>query len=242
MSRRTAAAVVALLLPSCWLSSIAAGQTTQSSGGPPANAVFLFDGGSLDRWQYRDGRPADWLLVGDGAMEVRGGDVQTKDEYQDFILHVEFMTPVMPEIVSGQARGNSGVYLQGRYEVQVLDSHGLAKLADNDCAAVYKVAAPSVDASLPPGEWQTYDITFTAPRFDEAGKKTANARVTVAWNGQVVHENLEIPGPTGGGDKETADPGPIRLQDHGNKVRYRNVWIAPTGAPATSPATTRAAP
>jgi hypothetical protein len=127
----------------------------------------------------------------------------------------------------GQDRGNSGVYLMDRYEVQVLDSFGLVP-QDNECGGIYKVATPKVKASFPPDVWQTYDITFRAPRFDAQGKKVKNATVTVVQNGLTIHENVEIPGPTGGavGGPE-AKEAPLRLQDHGNPVRFRNIWALP---------------
>ena len=191
----------------------------------PDNATILFDGKDLSKWASRkDGGEAKWKLLEDGAMEVNGtGDIVTKEKYQDFTLHVEFMTPSMPD-KKGQARGNSGVYLQDRYEVQVLDSYGLQS-KDDDCASIYKQKAPSVNACKPPGEWQTYDITFKAAKFDESGKKTQGARVSVVQNGQKVIDDFECTGPTGQGAPEGPQAGPIRLQDHGNPVRYRNIWI-----------------
>lgn len=193
---------------------------------PPPGANVLFDGKDLSKWQYRkDGSEAKWTLVADNAMEVNGGDIVTKDKFQNFKLHVEFMTPNMPD-KKGQARGNSGVYLQDRYEVQVLDSYGLES-KDDDCGSIYKQKAPSVNACKPPEQWQTYDITFHAARFDASGKKTEGAHVSVVQNGQQIIDNFECTGPTGQGAPETPEPGPIRLQDHGNKVRYRNIWIMP---------------
>jgi hypothetical protein len=198
--------------------------------GLPQNAIVLFDGKDLSKWASRkDGSEAKWKLVGDRAMEVNGtGDIVTKDKFQDFTLHVEFMTPSMPD-KHGQARGNSGVYLQDRYEVQVLDSFGLES-KDDDCGAVYKEKAPAVNACKPPEQWQTYDITFKAAKFDASGKKVEGPHVTVIQNGQKIIDNFECTGPTGAGAPEGAEPGPIRLQDHGgNPVRYRNIWIVPGG-------------
>jgi hypothetical protein len=193
---------------------------------PPKDATVLFDGKDLSKWIYKkDGSPAQWKMLDDGAMEVHGGDIITRDKFRDFKLHVEFMTPSMPD-KHGQARGNSGIYLQDRYEVQVLDSYGLQS-KDDDCGSIYKQKAPSVNACKPPGQWQTYDITFHAAKFDASGKKTEGAHVSVVQNGQQIIDNFECTGPTGTGAPEGAEAGPIRLQDHGNPVRYRNIWIIP---------------
>jgi hypothetical protein len=193
---------------------------------PPPGAVVLFDGTSLDPWTKRDprGEPAPWRLVGDGSMEVQGGDIITREKFGSFHLHLEFRTPYMPQ-ARGQGRGNSGVYLQGRYEVQVLDSFGLSG-EDNDCGGLYQIARPRVNMCFPPLQWQTYDITFTAPERGPAGKKTANGRVTILHNGVLIHDNLELPRITGGAvnDRE-GEPEGILLQDHGDPVRYRNIWI-----------------
>ncbi|HEX5596940.1 MAG TPA: family 16 glycoside hydrolase [Micromonosporaceae bacterium] len=188
--------------------------------------VVLFDGTSLAKWRHSDGREAQWRLV-DGAAEVCCGDIRTKDSYGDFKLHVEFWLPQFPPEVTGQARANSGVYLQDRYEIQVLDSYGIDPLGLNDAAAIYLKKAADQNAALPPETWQSYDITFRAARYDSNGRKVEEARVTVVWNGVTVHDNVAIDGPTGGGAGEQPSLGPIRLQDHGDKVRYRNIWIEP---------------
>jgi len=168
-----------------------------------------------------------WRLVEGGAMEVapRSGSLLSKRAFTDHRIHLEFRTPFMPD-KRGQARGNSGVYVHGRYEIQVLDSYGLEGL-DNDCGGIYKVSAPRVNMCAPPLQWQTYDITFQAPRFDPAGKKTRNARITVVHNGVPIHEDLELPGPTPGGiaSDERPEPAPLFLQDHSDPVRYRNIWV-----------------
>lgn len=196
---------------------------------PATNAVVLFDGTNLDGWERRDvkqrGTPVAWK-VADGVMEVTpgSGDIVTKQKFSDFQLHLEFRLPFMPE-ARGQARANSGVYLQGRYEVQVLDSYGL-KGEDNECGGIYKVAAPRVNMCAPPGQWQTYDVTFHAPQFDKDGKKIKDAVVTVMHNGVIIHEDLVVPGPTGSSiDDDVHLPGGLLLQDHGNLVQYRNVWL-----------------
>jgi hypothetical protein len=196
---------------------------------PPPGAVVLFDGTTLAGWEPRDpklqGKPVGWM-ISDGVLQVAPGtgDIMTKRKFTDFQLHIEFRTPFMPE-ARGQDRGNSGVYLQGRYEVQVLDSYAL-KGEDNECGGIYKVSAPRVNMCAPPAQWQSYDITFTAPRFDTQGNKTHDAVVTVFHNGVLIHEDLMLPGVTGGAvDEDAKNPGALLLQDHGNLVQYRNIWL-----------------
>jgi hypothetical protein len=196
---------------------------------PPRGAIVLFDGKNFDQWKPAAAKPGQdsvqWKLV-DGAMEVKPGtgSIITKREFTDCKLHLEFRTPFMPE-ARGQGRGNSGVYLQGRYEVQVLDSYGLEGL-DNECGGIYQVAAPLVNMCAPPMQWQTYDITFRAPRFDQAGNKKSDPCLTVIHNGVKIHDQVNVPGSTTaalGGD--AAKPGGIYLQDHGNLVQFRNIWL-----------------
>ncbi|MFD4260809.1 family 16 glycoside hydrolase [Streptomyces sp. NPDC058534] len=193
---------------------------------PKGERVVLFDGADRAAWQHTDGRTAQWPLT-DGGMEVCCGDLRTKQAFGDFKLHTEFWLPELPPEVTGQNRANSGIYLQERYEIQVLDSFGDTTPADDEAAAIYKQKAADANAARPPGTWQTYDITFRAARFDDKGVKTEDARVTVVWNGVTVHDNVAISGPTGAGAPEGPTAGAIRLQDHGNKVRYRNIWIEP---------------
>lgn len=195
---------------------------------PKGARVVLFDGADRSAWQHTDGRTASWPLA-DGGMEVCCGDLRTKQEFGDFRLHTEFWLPELPPDVTGQDRANSGVYLQDRYEIQILDSWGDTTPADNEAAAIYQQKAADANAARPPGTWQTYDITFRAARFDANGAKTEDARVTVVWNGVKVHDDVALTGPTGAGDPEGPTAGSIRLQDHGNKVRYRNIWIEPLG-------------
>ena len=196
----------------------------------PQGAVVLFDGTGLSGWEPRDVKqrnaPVGWKMLEGGVLEVApgSGDIITKQKLTDFRLHVEFRLPFMPE-AREQARGNSGVYLQGRYEIQVLDSYGL-KGEDNECGGIYKVSAPRVNMCAPPGQWQTYDATFHAPRFDGEGKKVNDALLTVVHNGVVIQQDLAIPGPTGGAiEDDVKAPGGIMLQDHGNLVQYRNIWL-----------------
>jgi type 1 glutamine amidotransferase len=198
---------------------------------PPEGAVILFGGDDGAAWQHLQG-PFAWRGV-DGAVEVVAGtgNAFTREAFGDALLHVEFRCPPTADEVRGQAKGNSGVYIQGRYEVQVLDSYGVApsRVGKGDCGALYGQKAPDVNATRPGGRWQSYDIRFRAPRFDESGAKVENARVTVWHNGLLIHEDVEIPGPTAGGmgsDERAAAP--LMLQDHGNPVRYRNIWILPS--------------
>ena len=190
------------------------------------NTIVLFDGKNWsDHWMTRDGSPSEWIVRDDdGSAQVYGGDAVTRETFGDFQLHIEFFCPPT-ENKQGQARSNSGVYLHGRYEIQVLDSYGMEP-ASNLCGGIYQVAAPLVNASKPAGEWQSYDIIFRAPRFDGEQNVTEPARVTVIHNGIVIHNNLALPGTTPGGlDREVVVEGPILLQDHGDPVRYRNIWI-----------------
>ncbi len=193
---------------------------------PPTSATILFDGTNLDNWTKRDGTPATWPIE-NGQMMTIGGDIMSRQKFTDFHLHVDFWCNDSPSSVTGQGRANSGVFLQGRYEIQVLDSFGIDRApGKGDCGAIYNHAAPLVNASLPPETWQTYDIYFRAPRFAASGAKTENARVTAVHNGQIIHNNVEVPKATGAPvDEAYASPGPILLQDHGNHVRFRNVWV-----------------
>ena len=193
----------------------------------PTERITLFDGTSLDAWEAVAGGAATWP-VADGTMESFGGDIRTKQRFGDFRMHAEWYQPHYPPDVTGQARGNSGVYIQERYEIQVLDSFGIATPATNDAGAIYTKKAPDLNAATAPGTWQTYDIEFRAARFDSAGTKVADARVTVWWNGHLVHDDVAINGSTGAGRPEDPAPGAIRLQDHGDpgeNPRFRNVWI-----------------
>ena len=180
---------------------------------PPAGAIVLFDGTNVDAWV--DGHLDDRKLLAAGC--------KTKQAFGNFSAHFEFLLPFKP-LGRGQDRGNSGVYLQDRYEVQVLDSFGL-KGENNECGGIYSQTKPSVNMCYPPLTWQTYDIDFTAAKFDASGNKTKNAITTIKHNGMTIHENLEIKGATGGGQKEGPSPAPLQLQGHGNPVFYRNIWV-----------------
>ena len=179
----------------------------------PADAVVLFDGSNADQW--KNGKiSTDGLL-----ME----NTETVEAFEDFRLHIEFRLPYKPE-GRGQDRGNSGLYIHSRYEVQVLDSFGL-DLQFNDCASLYRFKAPDFNMSLPPLTWQTYDIWFKAAKFDADGNKTENVRITVMHNGVKVHDNLELPRKTGAGKPESPQLLPTKLQGHSNPVRFRNIWL-----------------
>ena len=180
---------------------------------PPAGAQVLFDGTNVD--SFEGGK-----ITPEGLLDVGG---LTKTLVNDFRLHLEFRLPYMP-YARDQGRANSGVYIQRRYEVQILDSFGLEPVF-NGCAALYRQQIPDLNMSFPPLQWQTYDIFFNAARWDEAGQKTADAQITVYHNGVAVHKDRVVPTKTGAGQKEAPTPGPILLQDHGNPIRYRNVWL-----------------
>ena len=197
---------------------------------PPPGATVLFDGKDLTGWTDMGGSPASWKVM-DGYMEVGKGDIRTKETYgPDFQLHVEFWLPLMAD-KKDQARANSGVYLQGRYEVQVLDSYMNPTYPKGECGALYLILGTSKNANKPPEQWQTYDITFRSPRVDDGGKVTKKGVLNVVFNGEMVIDNGEFDKVTGGAmDNKLATPGPIRLQDHGCKVRYRNIWLKPLEA------------
>ncbi len=211
--------------------------TPEQPGKPPSDATVLFGGADLSQWRSMDGSPAKWI-VKDGNMEcVRGsGYIRTLQAFGDCQLHVEWAAPAKPEGRS-QGRGNSGVFLMGNYEIQVLDSFDNITYADGQASAVYGQYPPQVNAARPPGQWQAYDIIFHRPHFDEQGKLLRRARVTVIHNGVLVQDNVELLGPTTWMNRPdyTAHPDklPLSLQDHGNPVLYRNIWIRelPGGQP-----------
>ena len=197
----------------------------------PSDAIVLFDGTSLAAWRADDAAksPARWRIV-DGTIEVVPGTgaIATAQAFGDVQLHIEWMAPDPPR-GSGQDRGNSGVFLMGRYEVQILDSYRNDTYADGQAAAVYGQAPPLVNASRPPGQWQSYDIVFRRPRFDARGTVTLPARITVLHNAVVVHDAFVLTGPTGHHERPPyaahPDALPISLQDHGHPVRFRNIWL-----------------
>ena len=181
---------------------------------PPEGALVLFNGKSAEN--FKPGRMTEDGLLMQGANSIK--------KFQSHKLHIEFRLPYEPT-KRGQGRGNSGCYLQARYEVQMLDSFGLAG-KHNECGGIYTIKDPDVNMCLPPLQWQTYDIDFTAAKFDNEGKKTANARATVRHNGVLIHNNVELTKRTTASPlAEGSEPGFLHLQDHGNPVRYRNIWV-----------------
>lgn len=199
----------------------------------PSDATILYNGNSLAAFQKKDGSPAGWKIDADGAItDIKGaGDLITKEAFGNCQLHIEFREPSEVKS-SGQGRGNSGVYIMGKYEIQVLDSYNNPTYSNGQAGAVYKQHVPLVNASRKPGEWQSYDIVFTAPLFKENGDLESPARVTVIHNGVLIQNNVTILGPT---DwvmkpvyKKHASKLPLMLQDHGddgNPISYRNIWI-----------------
>jgi len=190
---------------------------------PPGDAIVLLDGSDLSAWQNAE----RWNL-GDGWVEAHGGGISTKQSFGSCQLHLEFASPGKVE-GSGQGRGNSGVYFMGKYEVQILDSYKNETYFDGQCGAIYKQSPPLVNASRPPGQWQTYDIIFTAPRFDEDGKVLRPAAFTVLHNGVLIQNHFELRGGTAWHKppsyQKHAERLPISIQFHGDPVRFRNIWI-----------------
>jgi hypothetical protein len=194
-------------------------------GGPPSDAVILFSAKDLSAWRNEQGGEAKWVVT-NGYVQVNGtGSILTKEEFGDCQLHVEWATP--SEVKGdGQGRGNSGVYLQGRYEIQVLDSYNNKTYFNGQAGAFYSVAAPLVNASRPPGEWQSYDIIFRAPKNGADGS-LAPGYFTVLHNGVLVQDHTPVKGEatTAAKFSGAVPKGPLVLQDHGNPVRYRNIWL-----------------
>jgi hypothetical protein len=201
------------------------------TSGPPSDAIVLFDGTDLSKWDSASGGEAQWR-VEDGVLTVKpgAGNIVTKEEFGDCQLRIEW---AVPEDIKGegQGRGNSGVFLQSRYEIQILDSYNNPTYPDGQAGALYKQHAPLVNASRPPGEWQTFDIIFRAPHFNEDGSVKKTGRVTVFHNGVLILNNVEIKGATThiGTPRYTAHSPrkPLMLQDHGDLVRFRNIWVRP---------------
>jgi hypothetical protein len=227
-ARLRALAIAAVLAALC--TAAAAAPLYKSAETTPSDAIVLFNGKDLSQWvKCGTDQPPAWK-VEKGYAEAHGGDICSRQLFNDCQLHVEFWVPLMAE-ATGQHRSNSGVFLKGfTYEIQILDSYNLNP-GVGDCGAVYSLTPPSVNACRPPEHWQSFDIIFHEPKFDAAGKKTANARVTVLQNGILIHDNVEVTSATP--NHSAAEPtgaGPIQLQDHGCPVRFRNVWVRPLPA------------
>jgi len=200
---------------------------------PPSDAVLLFNGKDMSGWVTRDGKPAR-CTVSDGVMNCRtgAGHIFSQERFRDAQIHLEFAVPHMPE-QKGQLRGNSGVYIHGCYEVQILDSWQNPTYPDGACGALYGISPPLVVASLPPGEWQTYDIIFRSPRCAADGSLSEPGSVTLLHNGVLIHHDVKLTGPGPGcSHKNLCEPGPIMLQDHSGfpnapdtTMRFRNIWV-----------------
>src|SRR5438445_1789707 len=210
--------------------------TQETAGKAPSDATVLFDGKDLSQWASMEGKPTKWITR-DGYMEcVKGsGYVRTLQNFGDCQLHVEWAT-TSPAHGEGQGRGNSGVFFGlDRYEVQVLDSYGNKTYADGSAGAIYGQYPPLANACLPPGQWQTYDIIYTAPRFDADGKLLSPVYMTVLHNGVLIHNHVPLTGPTSWLERAPYQPHPekqpLSLQDHGNPVRFRNIWVRELGKP-----------
>jgi hypothetical protein len=209
-------------------------------GKAPSDAVVLFDGTDLSRWVAMNGEPTRWV-VREGAMECVPGSgyIRTLQSFGDCQLHLEFASPAKAE-GSSQGRGNSGLFFgMTRYEIQILDSYQNATYADGSCASIYNQYPPLANASRPPGEWQSYDVLWIAPRFDAEGRLTSPAQVTLFHNGVLAHHNAVLIGNTGwvtrGPYRAHPEKLPVALQDHGNPVRFRHVWVRELGAAARRP-------
>ena len=202
--------------------------TPGEKGTPPSDAIILFDGKDLNEWTNGNGGAAEWI-VEDGAMTVkpRTGVIKTKQKFGDFQLHIEWRAP--SEIVGeGQGRGNSGIFMMEKYELQVLDSYESKTYSNGQAGSMYKQGIPLVNACKAPGEWQTYDVIFMAPVFTEKGDLKAPARITVLHNGVLIQNNFELRGPTEYNRipmYEAHGKGSLVLQDHGNPVSFRNIWV-----------------
>ncbi len=215
---------------------------------PPKGAVVLFDSKNIDEWasvkkiksnkKNKKGKAikisvkdpdaeVKWEILDNGAFRIqdkKATSIASKKDFGDVRLHIEFRTPFMPDS-TGQKRGNSGIYFHGKYEVQILDSYGLEG-EWNECGGIYKVARPAINMCAPPMQWQTYDVIFKAPKFDENDEKIKNARITVEHNGVKIHDDIELPKATQAAISGPEAPkGPIYLQNHGNPVQFRNIWI-----------------
>ncbi|BFM19497.1 3-keto-disaccharide hydrolase [Gilvimarinus japonicus] len=205
-----------------------------SAAGVPSDATVLFDGTDLDAWESaNDDSSAPWVIKGDVLVtNPKSGDIRTKQDFCDVQLHIEWQSPAEKDMegLEGQGRGNSGVFFQERYEIQVLDSFGGDTYVNGQAGSVYKQHIPLVNATKSLNDWNVYDIIYMAPEFNDAGKLLEPAYVTVLHNGVLVQNHVEIKGPTawiGHPPYEAHDCAPLRLQDHGNPAKFRNIWVRP---------------
>lgn len=198
---------------------------------PPSDAYILFDGKTTDSFQHLDGKPVQWKVENGTLTVVKGaGDIETKQSFGDCQLHIEWKSPAEPADLKGQQKGNSGVFLQSRYEIQILNSYQNRTYSNGQAGAVYKQHPPLVNACRPVGEWNTYDIIFTAPRWRANGSRETPGYITVIHNGIIIQNHVELQGTTeyiGAPLNKAHGNAPIKLQDHGNAVSYRNIWIRP---------------
>jgi hypothetical protein len=201
-------------------------------GQPPSDAIVLFSGKDLSEWTHEDGSPVKWTIAnGEMICKSGAGDVLSKHKFSSAQIHVEFFVPFMPKFKS-QMRGNSGVFLQGRYEVQVLDSYQNPTYANGSCGALYSQYAPLVNACRPPEQWQSYEIVFHAPKCGADGKVSEPGTLTLLHNGVLVQDHVTVKGTTDGSpNPHVCEPGPLKLQDHDTEVitpvRFRNIWYRP---------------
>jgi hypothetical protein len=210
----------------------AVASTQDQPGTAPSDATVLLDGKDLSHWESEKGEPCPWKLE-EGAMIVSKGGIRSKEAFGNCQLHAEWMSPNPPR-GKDQDRGNSGIFIMSRYELQVLDNYQAETYADGMAGSIYGQYPPQVNASRPPGQWQTYDVIFHAPRFNEDGTVAKPARETVFFNGVLVQDNVELKGSTAhmtlAKYGKHADKMPITLQDHGHPVKYRNFWVRPIAA------------
>jgi len=217
-----------------WMGGVCVALAACSGGGAKpgdagSNRVVLFDGASFDEWKPLQGDgPVPWQLAGDGSMVVvpGTGNIVSRRAFENVFVHVEYKTPMLGAGVTGQERGNSGVYLKGSYEMQVLDSFGRPPEIDG-AGSLYGIRAPLVNSCFAEEMWNTYEIDFTAPSYDGSGNKLSNARVTAHLNGELVQDDTEAPAATDPAHPEAAGPGPLMLQEHQNSVAFRNIWVVP---------------
>jgi len=235
MSRKTFGLAAVLAIMACgalaWCGGVGARCITSP---PPQDAVILFDGQDTSKWTSKSGDQCPWAIE-ERAMLAKDTDIITKDEFGDHQLHIEFQVPVKPD-PNARGYGNSGVYLHGDYEIQVIDSYDVAPNPGNSCGAVYGQAAPMVNASLPAGKWQSFDVFFEAPRFDANGNSNRKARMSVLHNGVWIHHDREFDMTPGGLQNNLKTAGPLLLQYHGYPVRFRNIWVRPLALEPTAEA------